>query len=99
MTAQPRTLEQMINRPTAYEVALVVDGKVIDILAYTARQTRSVLLSIAQDHGPRIANDILKTDDFECKYAKATGWVFGGRVQVKFTGWTERSRRSQLMGA
>lgn len=82
-----RTLEEMQNRPTAYEVAVEATGT-RTILAYTARQTKSRLLEIAIENGPAII-EMLGDWDGQQTYSKATGWTFGP-ARIFFTGGTER---------
>lgn len=78
-----RTLEEMQNRPTAYEVA--IDGVPV---AFTVRKTKAALLAIAREHGDAI---LAKPGAAEAvaTYSKARGWEFGP-VRVDFTGRTER---------
>lgn len=82
----PRTLTEMQNYNTAYEVA--IDGIVV---AYTQRKTKAALLKIAQRNSKMILAKLGETDP-EAKYSKGR-WDFGP-VTVAFTGRTERAAAS-----
>ena len=86
MPITPRTLTQMQNRPTSYEVA--IEGEVV---AYTAKKTKGALLDIAQKNGQKIL-DQLGDWDGEAVYRKGK-WIFGP-VTIAFTGRTEREAAS-----
>ena len=88
MTATPRTLIEMQNYPTAYEVA--INDRVV---TYSARKTKRALLEIAQQHGQEILG-MLGDWDGEAIY-KNGRWMFGP-VTVRFTGRTERDAASAL---
>ena len=88
MRRNPRTLADMQNRRTAYEViARHEDGTEIR-LGFTERHTKSVLLTIAQQNGESILA-MLGDWDGEAVYSKSHGWTFGP-VRVCFSGRTER---------
>ena len=86
----PRTLTEMQNYPTAYEVS--VGGQVV---AYTAQKTKKALLRIAQLNGEAILANFPDEEDIPASYSKAAGWTFG-HIAVKFTGRTEREAASVL---
>lgn len=81
-----RTLEQMQNYGTSYEVIAVVDEKQIFPLEYTPRKTKSILLKIAQKYGNFLLQYV--EGDPDVKYKK-NAWHFGN-VVVKYSGKTER---------
>lgn len=93
MTAHPRTLAQMQNRPTSYEVVARREGNGDIRLAFTERHTKSVLLSIAQRHGDAVLA-MLGDWDGDAKYSASHGWAFGP-VRICFSGQTERDLASQ----
>ena len=94
MKSNPRTLEQMAHRLTAYEVIARHENGQEMHLAFTARHTKLVLLAIAQSNGNEIL-EMLGSWDGEVTYAKTTGWTFGP-VSVRFSGRTERGVSSLL---
>ncbi len=86
LRTEPRSLTDMIDRPTSYEVVLIYKGTTKRI-GFSERKTRSALLNMA-----RAANvaDMLDAADLDtkCSYAKDFGWKFGSAT-VCF-GQTER---------
>ena len=86
--ATPRTLTQMQNRPTAWEVE--IDGEVV---AYIARKTKSALLDVARQNAKKIIAKLGEDDPIPV-YTKGK-WRFGP-VCVKFTGRTERDAASAM---
>ena len=95
MTSQPnpRSLTQMQRYGTSYEVAVTANGTT-QRLAFTARQTKSNLLQIAQNNGDLIIS-LMGDWDGEATYIKAAGWTFGP-VRVYFTGRTEREVANEM---
>ena len=91
----PRTLKQMTNRPTCYEVGLFVDGEQIETLAFVARRTRRKLFDLCVQNGPDISAH-MTDDELDLDYhATMHGVDFAnGRVAVRFTGRTERDLAS-----
>ena len=85
---KPRTMTEMMNRPTAWEVS--IDGQVV---AYIARNTKSALLDVARQNAKAIIAKLGDADP-EPVYTKGK-WQFGP-VCVKFTGRTERDAASAL---
>jgi len=89
MTTQPRTLLEMQNRPTSYEV-VATDGTTSIRLGFTAKRTKSSLLNFAHGCG-QVAGvmDLIGDWDGEYTYAAQTGFNFGP-MWVRFSGNTER---------
>ncbi len=86
-TVEPRTIAQMANRSTSYEVTVSHNGEETR-LAFTERRTKSALLRIAQANSKSILS-MLGDWDSEAKYTKAQGWTFGP-VSIRYSGRTER---------
>lgn len=87
----PRTLAEMSNRPTAYEVVLDDNGT-LTRLGFTARRTNAVLVHFARAHGKEIIALLDKRgigDDDGQRPAKLV-WSLGKGVSVRFSGRTER---------
>ncbi len=84
---KPKTLEQLQNRPTSYEVVVVFRGSSTR-LDFTQRKTKSGLLAVARQNGDKILA-MLGDWSGEASYTKKTGWVFGP-VVIEFSGLTER---------
>ena len=87
----PRTIAQMKNLPTTYEIIMVV-ADVSEQVAFTARKTKGNLLANAQ----RFANknearmtNLLDGFDADGSYNANTGWTFGP-VVFRYSGLTER---------
>ncbi len=88
MTTAPRTLVQMWNRPTAYEiVARHEDGDEIR-LGFSERHTKSALLNAITDNNREAVLTMLGDWDDVAIYTKLAGWTFGP-VRICF-GRTER---------
>lgn len=95
--ATPRSLEQMKDRPTCYEVGVYVNNEQIDTLAFVAKRTKMTLYKLAPEGG--ILKSLLTKEelDTDWEYSKDLGFTFGGRVSLRFTGKTERECRTILM--
>lgn len=69
------------NRPTQYEVEVVIDGETM-IAGYTARKTKMALLTVAMDN-ESIRNKMLEAlplnDDSSPTYGNRT-WTLGNSV-------------------
>ncbi len=87
MRKEPRSLEQMQFRRTAYEVVAVLPDGARERLCFTERRTKRALLSAAQSSADMILPHV--QGDPLASYSKATGWQFGD-VRVCFSGATER---------
>ena len=88
MSQEPRTLQAMHRRLTAYEVVAKHENGTETRLAFTERSTKQSLLQIAQANGQMIL-DLIGDWDGEATYSKAHGWTFGP-VSIHFSGRTER---------
>jgi hypothetical protein len=78
------------NLPTAYEVAVAINGALV-LAGYTARKTKAALLATAMDNDAvrQQMIDALPADDDSCpSYSRAFGWAMGGCIRVYFTGGT-----------
>lgn len=98
MTAKPRTLSQMQNRLSSFEIGLYVDGKCVDVLAYTERKTIAVLLSITMKNAD-IIKSYLSEDELDMPFKKSVKHgvsLGGGKVVICYTGYTERDAASKL---
>lgn len=93
---EPRTLVELQNRPTTYEVVLRANGYE-KRLGFTARRTKAVLLGFAREHSELILTRMFDPDA-TARYSKAYGWQFGN-VYVRFSGRTERDIASELTRA
>jgi len=91
MSIQPRTLAQMQNRITAYEIA--VNEQVV---AYTSRKTKRCLYENIFKNLPLIRS-LAENPGAPDKYSKDDGWTIGGNVRVYFTGRTERDAANSLL--
>lgn len=101
MNAQPRTLTQMQNRPTAYEVVMVVkraEKTETITLGFTARHTKSAIQSYVDVNAESIIQELgtdapaIETYSQEAGYHFAHGSV---DVDVRFSGRTERDVASE----
>lgn len=88
MRTEPRTLQAMHRRLTAYEVIAEHDNGTETRLAFTERRTKAVLLSIAQSNSETVL-EMLGSWDGEAVYSKSHGWTFGP-VSILYSGRTER---------
>lgn len=81
------------NRPTAYEVAVTING-VTTLAGYTARKTKASLLATAMDNDAvrQLMLDALPTDDEGSipSYDRASGWALGSRIRIHWTSGTLR---------
>ena len=87
MAIATRTLTQMQNRPTSYEVA--INGVPV---AYTQRKTKHNLLKIAGEFSDMML-DLMDDWDGEAVYTNGQ-WAFGPAI-IAFTGRTERDVASE----
>lgn len=92
MRTEPRTLEQMALRPTAWEIVAKHENGQEIRLGFSERRTKRSLLSTAQANGETVLA-MLGTWDGEATYSAATGWIFGP-VAIRFSGRTERDLAS-----
>ena len=93
MTITPRTLTQMQNHITSYEVALTAHGNTIP-LGYTERKTRRVLLHMSHLHSATVLAHLGNWNG-DATYSNAQGWTFGP-ARIHFTGRTERDVASEM---
>jgi hypothetical protein len=79
------------NTATRYEVALIRSGKVLKILGYFAKKTKSTLFSAPQ--GQDLTEYFTEEElDSDLRYTKLHGIQFGdGSIRIAFTGNTERT--------
>lgn len=96
MTATPRTLTEMQNRPTAYEIAISVNGKT-EIITYAQKTTERALRSTINAHmnderEARITGAMTESElNSEYTYSRALGRIyFAKNVWIGKTGRTER---------
>jgi hypothetical protein len=78
------------NRPTAYEVAVTINGALV-LAGYTARKTKSALLATAMDNDAlrqRMINALPADDDSIPSYSRSFGWTMGGCIRIHYTGGT-----------
>lgn len=98
--ATPRSLEQMQNRSTCYEVGVYVGKEQVDTIAFVAKRTKMTLYKLAPEGG--ILKSLLTEEemDMDWEYSKDSGFTFGGRVSLRFTGKTEREcQRISMQGS
>ena len=79
------------NRPTKYEVEVVIDGRRM-IAGYTERKTKAALISIALDNDSirREMLAALPVDDSSVPtYNARQGWTLGNSI-IRWSGGTER---------
>ena len=76
---------------TSYEVAVVRNGKVLEILGYTPRKSKHGILALmTKDLSPHFTDAEL---DAPNSYNAKQGLVFGdGSIRIGFTGSTEREK-------
>ncbi len=91
--ATPRTLEQMQNYATRYEVAVSVNGETF-VANYMVRKSRDALIAVARDNSEHLLNFINEGEEW--KYSRARGLEFNANVRVYFTGRTERDARISM---
>ena len=85
----PRTLTQMQNRPTSYEVVFVHNNEETR-LGFTQRRTKKSLLNMAQENSELLLDKLSSEQlDKDWSYNKNTGLEFTGSF-VRFSGRTER---------
>lgn len=90
MHATPRNRADIFGRATRYEIALSVDGELVDVLAYTTARTRRALLATAQKHGARVIA-LSGTTDPDAPFSEFSAKrITLGRASVHYTGRTER---------
>ena len=78
------------NRPTAYEVAVTINGHLI-LAGYTARKTKAALLATAMDNDAvrqQMIDALPADDDSTPSYDRAFGWTMSGCIRIHFTGGT-----------
>jgi hypothetical protein len=78
------------NRPTAYEVAVTINGALV-LAGYTARKTKAALLATAMDNDAvrqQMIDAVPADDDSSPSYSRAFGWTMGGCIRIHFTGGT-----------
>lgn len=89
MRTQPRSLEEMHRRITAYEIVAVQGEKHIR-LGFTARPNKRSLLDAARSQGGLLCSMLSKAEQEAIPtYTKAGGWRFGS-LSVRLSGKTER---------
>jgi hypothetical protein len=77
------------NRPTRYEVAVVIDGETT-VVGYTARKTKASLLAVGMDNAKEMLLAALPADDQSSPtYSSREGWALGP-CRICFTGATEK---------
>ena len=93
----PRSIETLYRRPTCYEIALYErsSGRMVQRLAFNARQTKRTLLDTMYRH--RAAIVALEPD------ANDVTWIDGAwcteRHRVAFSGRTERDCACAALGS
>jgi len=74
---------------TKYEVGLVRDGKIVYVLGYTARKSKTGILNLNTKDIARFFTQAERDGEF--KYSAKSGFVFnGGSIRMGFTGRTKR---------
>lgn len=80
------------NRPTAYEVAVTVNGATT-VVGYTARKTKASLLATAMDQDAvreKLLEALPADDDSVPSYDRKWGWSLGPTIRIHFTGGTDK---------
>lgn len=95
MGIEPRTLTEMQNRLTAYEVVARHEDGREQRLAFSEKRTKRVLVDIAFANRETLLPMLGDWTGDDATYNKATGWTFGP-VSVRFSGRTERDIASSL---
>ena len=94
--AQPRTLAEMQNRPTAYAVDLVVEGEIVARFSFEARKTQQTLRRIAGQYGAEIEPHLTEEELDQDYRTRKDAMIFAkGRVELRF-GETERTVRTLM---
>ncbi len=94
MTIEPRTLSQMQNRPTAYEVVLLTRDGLRHRLGFTQRRGKRALLAVAQQDSKRVLELLGADADTDCRYMDGE-WQFGDVCRLIYSGKTERDFAAQ----
>jgi hypothetical protein len=95
MNPTPRTLEQMVNRPTAYEIGLFVDGSQVATVAFTERKTKRVVYQMIAHHRDEIVKFVSAEQENMGYHEIPGGLISDDRcVEIRFTGRTERELAS-----
>lgn len=81
-----RTREDLVRRPTTYEVIAEISPDNVIRLGFTAQRSKMSLLKLARSHSDII---LRYTKDDTAEYSAKWGWLFGG-IRVRFSGRTER---------
>jgi hypothetical protein len=96
MTATPRTLTEMQNRPTAYEIAVSVNGK-SEVIAFaqktTERALRATITANMNDEREAFITAAMTAEELNADYAynRELGRIyFAKNVWIGKTGRTER---------
>lgn len=91
MNPAPRTAAELYNRPTSYEViAVILETGETRRLGFTARKTKAALIGFGSSELCDWFNANGIADDAAVTYDKRTGWTFGGKAAIRFSGTTER---------
>lgn len=81
-----RTLAQLHNRPTSYEIVMVINGKQTR-LGFTQRRTQQTLLK----HLMRNIDTVrASADDLDLFKATRHALLIGNNVAIRYSGRTER---------
>lgn len=94
-TATPRSLDDLHNRHTRYEVAIKIDG-VSFVAGYMLAKSRSALIAVARDHSEQLLKALGNGPDQPWSYSMKNGLQFAPNVRVYYTGRTERDARLTL---
>ena len=91
----PRTLEEMHNRQTRYEVAVTAKGQTF-IANYMVRRCRDALIAVARDNNEFLLKALGDGPDLEWSYSMKNGLEFAPGVRVYYTGRTEGEARMEM---
>jgi len=76
---------------TRYEVAVIRDGKVLEVLGFTPRKSKAGIMALMTKD---LSNHFTESEmNADCSYSAKKGFVFGdGSIRVGLTGATEREK-------
>jgi len=76
------------NTPTKFEVAVIRNSQVLEILGYTARKSKIGIYNLMANDLTRHFTEAEVSTDYT--YSAKSGFTFGTDIRIGFTGRTER---------
>lgn len=72
---------------TSYEIAIMKDDKILEVLCFSERKTKSVLLSVAKENGAKVSSYCTDAD-LDQPWTYKDGKLSFGAISVAFNGYT-----------